>query len=150
MLTQTLYSENETVLFGKKIAKNLRPGVFIALKGALGAGKTCLCRGILSGLGHTGHVKSPTYPLVEIYTLESSTIYHFDFYRITNPMEVIEAGFREVFINTNICLVEWPENAESVLRVPDITISIIFSTNSRDISVTAASELGKQCLKGLQ
>ena len=75
MLTQTLYSENETVLFGKKIAKNLRPGVFIALKGALGAGKTCLCRGILSGLGHTGHVKSPTYPLVEIYTLESSTIY---------------------------------------------------------------------------
>jgi tRNA threonylcarbamoyladenosine biosynthesis protein TsaE len=150
MLTQTLYSENETVLFGKKIAKNLRPGVFIALKGALGAGKTCLCRGILSGLGHTGHVKSPTYPLVEIYTLESSTIYHFDFYRITNPMEVIEAGFREVFINTNICLVEWPENAESVMRVPDITISIIFSTNSRDISVTAASELGKQCLKGLQ
>lgn len=150
MLTQTLYSENETVLFGKKIAKNLRPGVFIALKGALGAGKTCLCRGILSGLGHTGHVKSPTYPLVEIYTLESSTIYHFDFYRITNPMEVIEAGFREVFINTNICLVEWPENAESVLRVPDITISIIFNTDSRDISVTAASELGKQCLKGLQ
>jgi tRNA threonylcarbamoyladenosine biosynthesis protein TsaE len=150
MLTQTLYSENETVLFGKKIAKNLRPGVFIALKGALGAGKTCLCRGILSGLGHTGHVKSPTYPLVEIYTLESSTIYHFDFYRITNPMEVIEAGFREVFINTNICLVEWPENAESVMRVPDITISIIFSTDSRDISVTAASELGKQCLKGLQ
>jgi tRNA threonylcarbamoyladenosine biosynthesis protein TsaE len=124
--------------------------VFIALKGALGAGKTCLCRGILSGLGHTGHVKSPTYPLVEIYTLESSTIYHFDFYRITNPMEVIEAGFREVFINTNICLVEWPENAESVMRVPDITISIIFSTDSRDISVTAASELGKQCLKGLQ
>ena len=150
MLTQTLYSENETVLFGKKIAKNLRPGVFIALKGALGAGKTCLCRGILSGLGHTGHVKSPTYPLVEIYTLESSTIYHFDFYRITNPMEVIEAGFREVFINTNMCLVEWPENAESVMRVPDITISIIFSPNSRDISVTAASELGKQCLKGLQ
>ena len=150
MLTQTLYSENETVLFGKKIAKNLRPGVFIALKGALGAGKTCLCRGILSGLGHTGHVKSPTYPLVEIYTLESSTIYHFDFYRITNPMEVIEAGFREVFINTNICLVEWPENAESVLRVPDITISIIFNTDSRDISVTAASELGKQCLEGLQ
>lgn len=137
-------------MFGKKIAKNLRPGVFIALKGALGAGKTCLCRGILSGLGHTGHVKSPTYPLVEIYTLESSTIYHFDFYRITNPMEVIEAGFREVFINTNICLVEWPENAESVLRVPDITISIIFNTDSRDISVTAASELGKQCLKGLQ
>ena len=150
MLTQTLYSENETVLFGKEIAKNLRPGVFIALKGTLGAGKTCLCRVILSGLGHTGHVKSPTYPLVEIYSLESSTIYHFDFYRITNPMEVIEAGFREVFINTNICLVEWPENAESVMRVPDITISIIFSTDSRDISVTAASELGKQCLKGLQ
>ena len=95
-------------------------------------------------------MKSPTYPLVEIYSLESSTIYHFDFYRITNPMEVIEAGFREVFINTNICLVEWPENAESVLRVPDITISIIFNTDSRDISVTAASELGKQCLEGLQ
>ena len=150
MITQTLYSENETVSFGKEIAKNLRPGVFIALKGTLGAGKTCLCRGILSGLGHTGHVKSPTYPLVEIYSLESSTIYHFDFYRITNPMEVIEAGFREVFINTNICLVEWPENAESVLRVPDITISIIFNTDSRDISVTAASELGKQCLEGLQ
>ncbi|MDA0237899.1 MAG: tRNA (adenosine(37)-N6)-threonylcarbamoyltransferase complex ATPase subunit type 1 TsaE, partial [Proteobacteria bacterium] len=81
--------------------------------------------------------------------LESSTIYHFDFYRITNPMEIIEAGFREVFTDSNICLVEWLENAGSVLRVPDIMISIIFNSDSRNISVTTASELGKQCLKGL-
>ena len=149
MLTYTLYSENETTLFGKKIAKSLRPGTFLALKGTLGAGKTCLCRGILSELGHVGHVKSPTYPLVEIYSLASATIYHFDFYRIKNPMEVIEAGFREAFLDTNICLVEWPQNAKGVLRDPDITISITLNPDSRDISITSTSELGKQCIEDL-
>ena len=132
MLTQTLYSENETVLFGKKIAKNLRPGVFIALKGALGAGKTCLCRGILSGLGHTGHVKSPTYPLVEIYSLGSSTIYHFDFYRLDDPLEALDIGIEEYFYSGNYCLLEWAEKIGQFL--PD---------HSFLIDLAIASETGR-------
>ena len=100
-------------------------------------------------MGHKGHVKSPTYPLLEIYNLDTSTIYHFDFYRITNPMEILDAGFREMFSGTSICLVEWANKGEGVLPTPDITISLTFNQNSRNVSVNAISQLGQQCLEGL-
>jgi tRNA threonylcarbamoyladenosine biosynthesis protein TsaE len=149
MVTKILHNEEETLLFGEEIAKGLKAGAFCSLEGSLGAGKTCISRGILRGMGHIGHVKSPTYPLLEIYNLDTSTIYHFDFYRITNPIEILEAGFREMFSGTSICLVEWANKGEGVLPTPDITISLTFNQNSRNVSVNAISQLGQQCLEGL-
>jgi tRNA threonylcarbamoyladenosine biosynthesis protein TsaE len=149
MVTKTLHSEEETLQFGEAIAKGLQPGTFCSLEGTLGAGKTCISRGILRGMGHIGHVKSPTYPLVEIYSLEISTVYHFDFYRITNPIEILEAGFRDMFSGTNICLVEWAEKGQGVIPTPDITISLTFNQDSRNVSVNAISQLGQQCLEEL-
>ena len=149
MVTKRLHSEEETLLFGEVIAKGLKAGTFCSLEGSLGAGKTCVSRGILRGMGHTGHVKSPTYPLVEIYNLKTLTICHFDFYRITNPLEILEAGFRDMFSGTNICLVEWAEKGKGVIPRPDITISLSFNQDSRNVSVSAISQLGQQCLEGL-
>jgi len=150
MVTKTLHSEEETLLFGEAIARGLKPGIFCSLEGTLGTGKTCISRGILRGMGHSGYVKSPTYPLVEIYNLKTSTVYHFDFYRITDPVEILEAGFRDMFSEENICLVEWAEKGRGVIPIPDITISLAFNQDSRNVSVNAISQLGQQCLEELR
>ena len=62
-------NETETLVFGRKIADVIDFPIIIALVGDLGAGKTTLTRGMLRQLGHLGHVKSPTFSIVEMYAI---------------------------------------------------------------------------------
>ena len=110
-----LPDEAATLALGSRLARILEPGLFVALSGNLGSGKTTLTRGILRGLGYQGKVKSPTYTLVELYNLSKLDLYHFDFYRFNDPQEWLDAGFRDHFEPSNICLVEWPERAVGLL-----------------------------------
>ena len=100
----------------------------IELHGPLGAGKTTFVRHLLHALGVKGHVKSPTYAVLEEYELPGPNgdqpIRHFDFYRFDDPQEWEDAGFREVFGSRGLKLVEWPEKAEGLLPVPDLRIEI--------------------------
>jgi len=114
-LSAFLPDEAATLGFGEKLAQLLQPGLFVALSGELGSGKTTLARGILRGLGYEGKVKSPTYTLVELYELSRLNLYHFDLYRFRDSRELLEAGFRDDFDSRNVCLIEWPEKIPSLL-----------------------------------
>ncbi|MFM9916898.1 MAG: tRNA (adenosine(37)-N6)-threonylcarbamoyltransferase complex ATPase subunit type 1 TsaE [Rhizobacter sp.] len=96
----------------------------IELHGTLGAGKTTFVRHLLRAFGVTGHVKSPTYAVVEPYTLPGLDIWHFDFYRFEDPQEFEDAGFRDVFAGPGLKLVEWPERAAGLLPPCDLRIDI--------------------------
>jgi tRNA threonylcarbamoyladenosine biosynthesis protein TsaE len=132
-------------------ARHAFPGLQIQLVGDLGAGKTTLVRAILRGLGHPGRVRSPTYTLVEPYTLERPdgelTLYHFDLYRFSDPAEWADAGFREYFDAGAICVVEWPQQAGSLLGVPDLVFSLDVDGDGRALTARAYSASGNACLE---
>ncbi len=88
--------EAAMLAYGAALAKSLADDDLVFLEGELGSGKTTLARGILRGLGFTGHVKSPTYTLVEPYEFDSILVYHFDFYRIRDPEELEYIGFDDL------------------------------------------------------
>ena len=147
-----LFLENEqaTLDLGGRLAGGLASGMLVALHGPLGAGKTTLTRGVLRALGFEGRVKSPTYALVELYKLSRLDLYHFDFYRFSNPQELIESGLQEAFNETNVCIVEWPERAESLLPTADVDISLTITDGARSALLMAQTEKGRRCLQQLK
>ena len=116
---------------------------FIALHGQLGAGKTTLVRHLLRALGVQGRIKSPSYAIVESYELPKGTIWHFDFYRFSDPREWEDAGFRDIFAGPGLKLAEWPENAARVLPVADWDVHIELNLQGgRDVRICANTQLG--------
>ena len=152
--TTHLHEEAGTIALGAALARALQSGLTIYLHGDLGVGKTALTRAMLHALGHTGHVKSPTYTLAEPYTVEingaSVNVIHFDLYRMISAEEFLDAGFREYFNHQTICIVEWPEKAEAVLPPPDISISLAVAGEGRDVELQALSDQGVECLNRLK
>jgi tRNA threonylcarbamoyladenosine biosynthesis protein TsaE len=147
----SVYLEDETATleFGVRLARVLRPGLYISLSGDLGTGKTTLVRGVLRGLGYQGKVKSPTYTLVELYKVSRLDLYHFDLYRFNDPQELVDAGFRDDFDDNNICLVEWPERAAGLLPEADLAVTLVAQQRGRRLEIKAQTESGRNCLKML-
>lgn len=153
-ITLHLHEEAGTLAFGTSLAHALTPGLAIYLHGDLGAGKTALTRAMLHALGHQGHVKSPTYALAEPYTVQVNSkiahVVHFDLYRMASPEEFLDAGFRDHFNHQAICIVEWPEKAETILPPPDISITLRVVGAGRDVELLALSDQGAACLNRLK
>lgn len=145
-----LPNEAATEAAGRALAAGIAPGLTIFLSGPLGAGKTSLTRALLRALGVTGQVKSPTYALVELYAVSSLNLYHFDFYRFNDPGEWIDAGFRDHFGGSNVCLVEWPEKASGLLPPADLWIRLALKGDGRKLSLSALTDAGRKCLTAWQ
>ena len=96
----------------------------ITLEGDLGAGKTSLVRHLLRALGVQGRIKSPTYAVVEPYQVAAGAVWHFDFYRFSDPREWEDAGFRDIFASPGLKLCEWPQQAQGVMPTPDLSLHI--------------------------
>lgn len=122
----------------------------VYLRGNLGAGKTTLVRALLRARGLAGRVKSPTYTLLEQYQTDTLHFCHFDLYRFRDKHEWEAAGFRDEFDGCNICLVEWPENAQGLLPEADIEISFEMLPASRNITICANTAAAGECLKSLR
>jgi tRNA threonylcarbamoyladenosine biosynthesis protein TsaE len=144
-----LPDEAATLALGARLGALLKPGMYLALHGDLGSGKTTVARGMLRGLGYDGRVKSPTYTLVELYKVSRLDFYHFDFYRFADPHELIDSGLREAFNGEAACIVEWPERAAGFLPRPDLNLTLAIRGQGRQAILTAESEIGRDCLRQL-
>ncbi len=154
-------TESATQAFAESMAAQpaLR-NAYIELRGDLGAGKTTFTRHLLRALGVEGRIKSPTFAVVEPYEVGSLSIWHFDFYRFTNPREWADAGFRDIFASDGLKLAEWPEKAAPNLPLADIVLQLEVtgdgseeaheSHESRRATVTAQTATGLALLQGMQ
>ena len=152
--TATLHWPDEaaTAAFAQQLARQPDLGqAFIALQGPLGAGKTTLVRHLLRALGVSGRIKSPTYAVVEPHETSSGlAIWHFDFYRFSDPREWEDAGFRDIFTSPGLKLAEWPDQAGALLPPADLQISLALSGDAaRLVQLQAGSARGRQLLTGL-
>lgn len=144
-----LADEIEMQAFGETLARVCSDTLVIYLHGPLGAGKTTLVRGLLRGLGYTGSVKSPTYTLVETYDYASGAVFHFDFYRLSDPLELEYMGIQDYFKPHAICLIEWPDKGSGLLPAPDVDCYIDYQAEGRKLLLQARSRYGKQMLERL-
>lgn len=127
----------------------------VYLEGDLGAGKTTLTRGILQGLGHLGAVKSPTYTLVEPYSLAEWQVYHFDLYRLADPEELEFLGIRDYLTaaKPTLLLFEWADKGGDCTPAADIVLQLYYAgqdtDDGRTLDSVAKTALGEVVLENL-
>ncbi len=145
-LNINLDDEAATLDFAAGVARACRDGAVIYLHGNLGAGKTTFARGFLRALGVTGHIKSPTFAVVEPYELAGRSAAHFDLYRINDPDELNALGVREYFTPGAWVLVEWPERGQGILPTPDLDLEFNYHGGGRTVTGRAMSVTGQRVM----
>jgi tRNA threonylcarbamoyladenosine biosynthesis protein TsaE len=121
---------------GESIAAGLGKGSVVALRGGLGAGKTCLARGIARGLGIRETVTSPTYTIISEYDAGALPLYHIDAYRLEGEDDFRAIGGEECLQGDGIALIEWSDRIPGSIPRPALSVSIhILEDGRRRIDV---------------
>jgi tRNA threonylcarbamoyladenosine biosynthesis protein TsaE len=130
------HSEDETIELGRKIARELPQKSVVLLIGNLGAGKTTLAKGIISGLGaaEAEDVVSPTFTLIHEY--DRGRVCHIDLYRLETRRQVETLGLDEIIDRDSVVLIEWGERFPDLFPAGRIEIQLqALSESTRQISI---------------
>ena len=139
-MQKKIKNEKQMIDLGKEIASKLKGGDIVLLYGDLGAGKTTLTKGIASYFG-INDIVSPTFTLMQTYEVESikykvERLIHIDTYRLESEEDLIEIGAEDYLGDENtICVIEWPEKIEKLLKKHTIKKVIINHTDERNRDV---------------
>jgi tRNA threonylcarbamoyladenosine biosynthesis protein TsaE len=114
--TVTSHGVRDTEAIASTLARSLRGGECLALRGEMGAGKTQFVRGLLAGLGGDARtVSSPTFVLLNVYDTGRLKLFHLDAYRVAGSEDFEAIGFAELLEQGGVVVVEWPERVEALL-----------------------------------
>ncbi len=113
----TTHSPEETEAFARNLAASLKEGDILALTGDLGAGKTHFTRGLANGLNIPADVaiSSPTFSIVQEYSGGRLPLYHFDFYRLESPHDLLDLGWDDYLDAGAITVIEWADKFPELL-----------------------------------
>ena len=134
--------EQDTVELARAFGASLQLPLVVYLNGELGAGKTTFARALIQSLGYAGRVKSPTYGLLETYSIGGMHALHLDLYRIENPRDLEELAIRDLFDARSLLLVEWPEKGGIFLPAADLEVFFDEVDGHRRASVAPCSPAG--------
>ncbi len=135
-------SAEETTEFGRNLAARLQAPVLVLLKGDLGAGKTTLTKGIISGLGAAREedVTSPTFNLVHVFKTQGSSptkVYHVDLYRLEGTHDLESIALDDILSEPCVAIIEWSERLTLRCSWPMIHIELDHAgLDARRIQIT--------------
>ncbi len=149
-LTQHTYistSVEQTQAYARFLAASLKPNDVIMLTGDLGAGKTHFTQGLAQALGIMREVTSPTFTLMSVYEAGALPLYHFDLYRLEDPLELEDIGFYEALESEGVSCIEWgdkfPDDMPDDLLTIDITVNL---QGERSLCVSATGPRSSELL----
>ncbi len=124
--TLTTRSPAETQQLGERLGKHLQSGDLLCLSGNLGAGKTCLARGLAHGWGASERPTSPTFILVNEYhrTSDSQRFFHLDCYRLAGVADALSVGLEDMLGADGVLVIEWPERIADILPAERLWVRI--------------------------
>ncbi len=125
ILEVVTHSPDDTLAFGRELARELRPPCLVLLEGELGSGKTTLAKGIVAGLGaaREDDVTSPSFTLVHEYG-QDPKVYHLDLYRIESAQELATLGLDDLWAQDAIVIIEWGEKLWDNPTSPRVRIQL--------------------------
>ena len=109
------------MVVGRELAAGLKPPALVLLSGELGAGKTTLVKGIVSGLGLAKEedVTSPSFVFVHVYG-NGARLYHVDLYRAEQSADLDSLGLEDFLAERAVVVVEWAER----LKLPALQTAV--------------------------
>jgi len=132
------HDESHTAAIGGRLGELALGGDVFLLSGELGAGKTCLIRGLAGGLGISEHTFSPSFILVREYR-GRLPLFHMDFYRLEQQAEIAELGLDEYLSRDGVCAIEWADRAAGLLPADHLEIVLTYVpglANDRIVALT--------------
>lgn len=140
-MKRDLPDEAATIALGQDVLAALPDnlaGWTLLLTGELGAGKSTFARALIRAAGHTGAIPSPTYTLVEPYSLPRGNVYHVDLYRVSDEEELRYLGWNE--LDDGCRIVEWPDRALGLAARADLSLTLSYAGEGRRAELIALSE----------
>lgn len=127
---------------GRALGRALRAGDSVLLDGPLGAGKTCLTRGLAEGLGlEPRQVSSPTFVIVNRYEqpgpgvarIDATPMSHVDAYRLGGAEDLETLGWDRVADGSSVVVIEWASRlAAAAPQDPTATARVTLEPTADD------------------
>ncbi|MCX6813023.1 MAG: tRNA (adenosine(37)-N6)-threonylcarbamoyltransferase complex ATPase subunit type 1 TsaE [Candidatus Azambacteria bacterium] len=119
---------------------NMKQALVIALEGDLGSGKTSFIQGLAQGLKIQENILSPTFVIQKDFPLQLKNfknLYHIDTYRLKNPEELLELGFKDLIRNPeNLIVIEWTDKVKKILPKEILKIEFVnLGKNKRKMEI---------------
>ena len=142
MATFISNSPAETEAVARQIAEDLVAGSVLALQGELGSGKTVFTQGLFAALDSDAAVTSPTFTIVHEYQDGRLPVYHFDFFRLENPVSVVSLGVEDYFFSDGVSVIEWADRFPEL--IPEQASWISFEIESECQRIIRLSHHGHE------
>ncbi len=133
---EKILSFDELTDLAVRLSDYVKADDVVALIGDLGTGKTTFVKTVARELGIEGNIKSPTFNYVLEHLGGRLPLYHFDVYRLSDPLEVYEVGYEDYLHNGGLVLIEWADIIAEELPKEFIKIKLFHhDEKSRKISI---------------
>ena len=133
--TFNTHSARQTQKLGEELAKSLKGGDVVFLKGDLGAGKTTFTQGLVKAFGNKRFLGSASFTLVNEYKAKDAKLFHIDLYRLS-PSNIFDIGLDEYLDGENISVIEWPERLGDAQNIATYIIELEYGVdNERKITI---------------